>query len=117
MNDLIDSDIATLLSDNKKFRISGKKFLITGGAGFLGSWLCDILIAKNAKVYCLDNLSSGRAENIKHLLNNKSFVFKKQDITKTPINLKPDYIFHLASRPSPDDYLNNEIQTIDTNVE
>tara|TARA_B100001750_G_scaffold4178_1_gene3318 strand:+ start:885 stop:1892 length:1008 start_codon:yes stop_codon:yes gene_type:complete len=117
LNDLIDSDIATLLSDNKKFRISGKKFLITGGAGFLGSWLCDILIAKNAKVYCLDNLSSGRAENIKHLLNNKSFVFKKQDITKTPINLKPDYIFHLASRPSPDDYLNNELKTIDVNTE
>ena len=75
----LDSDIATLLSDNKKFRISGKKFLITGGAGFLGSWLCDILIAKNADVYCIDNLSSGRAENIKHLLSNKSFVFKKHD--------------------------------------
>lgn len=116
MNTVPDSDIATLLSDNKKFRISGKKFLITGGAGFLGSWLCDILIAKNADVYCIDNLSSGRAENIKHLLSNKSFVFKKHDITKTSINIKPDYIFHLASRPSPDDYLNNEIQTIDVNI-
>ncbi|MFL2932728.1 MAG: NAD-dependent epimerase/dehydratase family protein [Nitrososphaerales archaeon] len=117
MNTIIDSDIESLLSDNKKFRISGKQFLVTGGAGFLGSWLCDILVAKNAKVYCIDNLSSGRAANIKHLLPNKSFVFKKHDITKTPINLKPDYIFHLASRPSPDDYLNNEIQTIDTNTE
>jgi len=116
LNTVPDSDIATLLSDNKKFRISGKKFLITGGAGFLGSWLCDILIAKNADVYCIDNLSSGRAENIKHLLSNKSFVFKKHDITKTSINIKPDYIFHLASRPSPDDYLNNEIQTIDVNI-
>ena len=69
MSDIINSDIATLLSDNKKFRISDKQFLITGGAGFLGSWLCDLLIAKNARVYCIDNLSSGRAENIKHLLN------------------------------------------------
>ena len=56
-----------------------KTVLVTGGAGFLGSWLCDILVAKNAKVYCIDNLSSGRAANIKHLLPNKSFVFKKHD--------------------------------------
>ena len=117
MSDIINSDIATLLSDNKKFRISDKHFLITGGAGFLGSWLCDLLIAKNARVYCIDNLSSGRAENIKHLLKNKSFVFKKHDITKNTLNVKPDYIFHLASRPSPDDYLNNAIQTIDVNTE
>ncbi len=117
MSDIINSDIATLLSDNKKFRISDKQFLITGGAGFLGSWLCDLLIAKNARVYCIDNLSSGRAENIKHLLKNKSFVFKKHDITKNTLNVKPDYIFHLASRPSPDDYLNNAIQTIDVNTE
>ncbi|NSL74076.1 MAG: GDP-mannose 4,6-dehydratase [Thaumarchaeota archaeon] len=97
--------------------MSDKQFLITGGAGFLGSWLCDLLIAKNARVYCIDNLSSGRAENIKHLLKNKSFVFKKHDITKNTLNVKPDYIFHLASRPSPDDYLNNAIQTIDVNTE
>ena len=83
MSDIINSDIATLLSDNKKFRISDKQFLITGGAGFLGSWLCDLLIAKNARVYCIDNLSSGRAENIKHLLKNKSFVVVKPHSTVT----------------------------------
>ena len=117
MSIIAESDIALLIQNSQKFRISNKEFLITGGAGFLGSWLCEILLAKNAKVYCVDNLSSGRAENIKHLRTNKSFIFKKIDITKKSLNLKPDYIFHLASRPSPDDYLNNAIQTIDVNTE
>lgn len=117
MSDIIESDLSYLIQHNKKFRVSNKKFLITGGAGFLGSWLCEILLAKNAKVYCIDNLSSGRTENVKHLFKNKSFVFKKINITKQSLNIKPDYIFHLASRPSPDDYLKNPIQTIDVNTE
>ena len=117
MSNIIESDIDFLIQNSKKFRISNKEFLITGGAGFLGSWLCEILLAKNAKVYCIDNLSSGRAENIKYLRKNKSFIFKKIDITKKSLNLKPDYIFHLASRPSPDDYLKNPIKTINVNTD
>ena len=117
MSIIAESDITLLIQNSKKFRISNKEFLITGGAGFLGSWLCEILLAKNAKVYCVDNLSSGRAENIKHLRTNKSFIFKKIDITKKSLNLKPDYIFHLASRPSPDDYLKNPLKTINVNTD
>ena len=81
MSKIVESDIESFVSSGKKFHISNKEFLITGGAGFLGSWLCEILLAKNAKVYCIDNLSSGRAENIRHLRTNKSFIFKKIDIT------------------------------------
>ena len=56
--------------------------LLAGGAGFLGSHFCDFLLEKGHSVYCIDNFITGKKENIKHLLNNKKFKFKKTDITK-----------------------------------
>lgn len=92
---------------------SEKVFLITGGAGFLGSHLCDYIIGKGARVICMDNLLTGDIRNIEHLFGNESFSFVKHDVTNfihIPGNV--DYILHFASPASPIDYLKLPIQTL-----
>ena len=90
-----------------------KTAVITGGAGFIGSHLCDKLIQEGHRVICLDNLSTGRIENIKHLLKDKNFHFKKFNVTKyIAIKGKVDYVLHFASLASPEDYLKFPIQTL-----
>lgn len=90
-----------------------KRVLITGGAGFIGSHLSDYLIEKGYHVIVMDNLITGAVKNIEHLLNNPSFHFIEQDVTKY-IDIKDDldYIMHFASPASPTDYLNFPIQTL-----
>ncbi len=79
--------------------------IVTGGAGFIGSHLCDYLLDKGHKVICLDNLSSGQKENIKKLLYDKNFIFIEHDIREPFItNEKIDQIYHLASKASPVDF-------------
>lgn len=110
--------------------------LVSGGAGFLGSHLCDRLLAENHEVYCLDNLLTGRLDNIRHLIHRPRFTFVECDVTK-PIDLsnmlslagrrargiRPvsnklghsghiDYVLHLASPASPKDYARHPIHTL-----
>lgn len=87
--------------------------VVTGGAGFLGSHLCDYLLAKGHKVICLDNLITGNVANIEHLSGNADFRFIKHDVTEY-LYLPDDvnYIFHFASPASPIDYLELPIQTL-----
>lgn len=93
-----------------------KNIVVTGGAGFIGSHLCDALVEKGYKVICFDNLGTGRMQNLKNIINNKNFKFIKQDIRK-PIKLKipVHYIFHLASYASPPYYQTKSIDTLMTN--
>ncbi len=87
--------------------------VITGGAGFLGSHLCDKFIAEGFKVICIDNLLTGNPENIAHLAGNENFSFIKHDITNYIfIPGKVDFILHFASPASPIDYLKLPIQTL-----
>jgi len=88
------------------------KALVTGGAGFLGSHLCDLLLAKGYEVLCVDNLITGSARNIGHIKTNK-FSYIRHDVTK-PFYVEDelDLIFHLASPASPVDYLELPIQTL-----
>lgn len=90
-----------------------KVAVVTGGAGFLGSHLCDKLINEGIKVICLDNLLTGRIENIQHLLTNKNFQYINLDVTNyIQISSDVDYILHFASPASPIDYLKYPIQTL-----
>jgi nucleoside-diphosphate-sugar epimerase len=92
--------------------------LVTGGAGFIGSHLRDLLLDKGYKVICLDNLLTGSKKNIDHLLGNPNFEFIKADVIQ-PINHLSNqpinYIFHLASPASPVDYQNYPKETLLTN--
>lgn len=90
-----------------------KTALVTGGAGFLGSYLCERLLKDGCKVICLDNLITGSLRNISHLFKNRSFRFIKHDVSKY-INIKEKirFILHFASPASPVDYLNYPIPTL-----
>ncbi|MGH7409568.1 MAG: UDP-glucuronic acid decarboxylase family protein [Candidatus Methylomirabilis sp.] len=87
--------------------------LVTGGAGFLGSHLCDRLLAEGHEVLCLDTLLTGRLENIGHVMDHRNFTFIQSDITK-PIEVEGplDYILHFASPASPKDYERHPIHTL-----
>jgi len=83
------------------------KIIVAGGAGFLGSHLCDVLVAHNYDVVCVDNFLTSSEENIKHLKNNAHFQFIKYDVVKPlPNELQADYVFHLASPASPNHHSN-----------
>ena len=87
--------------------------LITGGAGFLGSHLCELFLARGHEVVCMDNFLTGSPDNIKHLFGRDGFSFIKQDVT-TYIHIDGplDYVLHFASPASPIDYLEKPIQTL-----
>lgn len=92
-----------------------KRVLVTGGAGFLGSHLCDRLIEQGNDVICLDNLFTGRKENIRHLMGNPYFEFIRHDITE-PIYIEVDQIYNLACPASPVHYQYDPIKTGKTSV-
>jgi len=92
-----------------------KRFLVTGGAGFLGSHLCDALLERGADILCIDNFFSGSKDNIRHLAGNPYFELIRHDIIN-PILVEVDKIYHLACPASPIHYQYNAIKTIKTNV-
>lgn len=92
-----------------------KRVLVTGGAGFLGSHLCERLLAEGNDVICLDNLFTGSKDNIRQLLDNPYFEFIRHDVTM-PIYLEVDQIYNLACPASPVHYQYNPIQTAKTSV-
>ena len=92
-----------------------KRVLVTGGAGFVGSHLCDRLIRDGHTVTCLDNLFTGSRENIAHLEGHSSFTFLNQDV-QTPISGSFDWIFNLACPASPPHYQHDPVETVRTNV-
>ena len=92
-----------------------KRILITGGAGFLGSHLCDRLLAQGHDVLCADNLFTGSKRNIAHLLDNPNFEFIRHDVTE-PLRVEVDQIYNLACPASPQHYQHNAIKTIKTSV-
>ncbi len=90
-----------------------KTVVVTGGAGFLGSHLCDRFIAEGVRVFCVDNLITGNLRNIEHLTKNPNFWFIRHDISKEfRLNDPVDYVLHFASPASPVDYLNFPIPTL-----
>src|SRR3712207_5887228 len=91
------------------------RILVTGGAGFIGSHLCERLLAEGHEVICLDNFFTGRRENVHRLMDSKGFELVRHDIIE-PILLEVDQIYHLACPASPVHYQYNPVKTIKTNV-
>jgi UDP-glucuronate decarboxylase len=94
---------------------NSKRVLVTGGAGFLGSHLCDALLAQDCEVICLDNLFTGAKRNIFHLLGNPRFEFLRHDVCM-PLYIEVDAIYNLACPASPIHYQHDPVQTIKTSV-
>jgi len=92
-----------------------KKILVTGGAGFLGSWLCDRLVAQGHHVLCVDNYFTGSKNNLLHLLDNKNFEVIRQDVC-FPLYVEVDEIYNLACPASPIHYQHDPIQTTKTSI-
>ena len=112
-----DEDIDCILTHLGGISYSGKKVLVTGGAGFLGSWISNVLIRQGAQVTCLDNLSSGRRENVAHLDGEKRFEFVKLDISSPPpLDGRYDYVLHLASRASPFEFDKHPLEILRANT-
>ena len=91
------------------------RMLVTGGAGFIGSHLCERLLGEGHDVVCLDNFFTGSKRNVSHLLDNRNFELIRHDVTQ-PILLEVDRIYNLACPASPIHYQYNPVKTIKTSV-
>ncbi|WP_017569585.1 UDP-glucuronic acid decarboxylase family protein [Nocardiopsis halotolerans] len=95
-------------------RASRGTALVTGGAGFIGSHLCERLLERGTRVVCLDNFATGRAENVGHLAGHPGFELREADLTEPFVLEEPvDTVFHLASAASPPDYLRLPVETLE----
>lgn len=102
---------------NNAISFEDQTVLVTGGAGFLGSWICDVLVTQNARVLCVDNLASGLQSNISHLTQYENFEYIDHDISEPLFFDKPIHIIlHLASRASPFEFAKFPIQILKSNT-
>lgn len=110
-------ELDTIRKNLGQISFEDQQVLVTGGAGFLGSWICDTLLASGAHVTCVDNFASGRKENIRHLMDHGRFRFIEHDIsTPLPVETRLDYVFHMASRASPFEFEHYPIQILKANT-
>lgn len=118
MHEIIKKDLEEVKNRLMKFerKIKNKTVLITGGAGFIGSWFCDVIDSFGAKIICVDNLSSGSIDNITHLIGKANFEFHEMNILDYKNNAQLDYIVHMASIATPGIYQEYPVETLDTNL-
>jgi UDP-glucuronate decarboxylase len=116
---VVEEDVGSLVGrlNEQRINFEGQSVLVTGGAGFLGSWICDVLVRQGTQVICVDNFSSGRKENIAHLKGLENFKLVKHDISQ-PIffDEKINVMIHLASRASPLEFAKFPIQILKANT-
>ncbi len=116
---IVEEDVNSLVRslNEEGINFEDKSVLVTGGAGFLGSWICDTLVKQNAQVICVDNFSSGKRENIQHLMGAKNFKLVEHDISQ-PISFDEtiNIIMHFASRASPLEFAKFPIQILKANT-
>jgi UDP-glucuronate decarboxylase len=113
---LIRQDLLKIEEAVKPDVFGGKKILVTGGAGFIGSWLCDILVNSGASVTVIDNFSTGQMKNIDHLRSHYDFQIIEADVSNFTFNAKFDFIFHMAAHASPDEYMAHPLETLHTSA-
>jgi len=116
MDKIISEDLEKIKSAVKGDIFAEKRVLVTGGAGFIGSWLCDILVGFGAQVTAVDDMSTGRTKNVDHLIKNPRFKFVKSDVCAYNNNEKLDFILHMAGHASPDEYQAHPIETLQTSA-
>jgi UDP-glucuronate decarboxylase len=126
----IEQDIQEIIKRLENISFEGKTILVTGGAGFLGSWICDVLLKQNAHCICLDNFSSGQPKNVMHLMKKDNFRFINHDISYPiyfgmsyhPLGIcigdikKIDIVMHMASRASPFEFTVEPISILKSNT-
>ena len=115
IDEIISEDLQRIANETRLGALRDKRVLVTGGAGFIGSYLCNVLVEVGAMVTCLDNFSTGLTENINHLEGRKNFKLLKRDISTFKGEERYDHILHFASRASPEDYQIHPIETLLTN--
>nr|WP_319375365.1 UDP-glucuronic acid decarboxylase family protein [uncultured Methanoregula sp.] len=113
----IQEDVDSIVQNIDSTPFADKTILITGGAGFLGSLICEVLIKIGGNVICVDNFASGREQNLIHIRNNKHFHLITQDVSEELELHEPvHYVFHLASRASPFEFEKYPIQILKSNT-
>jgi UDP-glucuronate decarboxylase len=117
MLNIIGDDINQIIENLNNISFEDQTILVTGGSGFIGSWICQTLINLSGKVLCVDNMASGLRSNIDHLMELDNFQFIPHDIS-IPIyfDKKIDLIIHLASRASPTEFMEYPIQILKANT-
>ncbi|MCL2691454.1 MAG: GDP-mannose 4,6-dehydratase [Candidatus Bathyarchaeota archaeon] len=116
IDNIIREDLESIKKTVKGDIFTGKKILVTGGAGFIGSWICDLLIDFGAQVTVVDDLSTGRIKNIDHLIQNSQLKFIQTDVCTFRSDENFNFIFHMAGHASPDEYQTNPIETLQTSA-
>jgi len=112
IDEIVSEDIQRIIDDIKTSAFEDKNVLVTGGAGFIGSYLCDVLVELGASVTCLDDFSTGLIQNIDHLFKRRNFKLIKGNVAEFGGGEKHDYILHFASRASPEDYQLHAAETL-----
>ena len=116
MDPIINQVLNKIKETVKSDTFAGKNILVTGGAGFIGSWICDVLADFGARVTVVDNYSTGQIKNLNHLAACSDFQIIEADISNFTTNSKFDYIFHMAAHASPDEYTTHPIETLQTSA-
>lgn len=116
MDKALRQDLEGIKGTVKGDVFEGKSVLVTGGAGFIGSWLCDVLVDLGAKVTAVDDLSTGKAVNIEHLISNGAFTFIKADVCTFQSKEQFDFILHMAGHAAPDEYQAHPIEALKTSA-
>jgi len=117
IDDIIRQDIENIKKTLNGEVFLGKKVLVTGGAGFIGSWICDLVTDFGAQVIVVDDLSTGRIKNIDHLAKKQPPIkFVQTDVCTFKSEEKFDFIIHMAGHASPDEYQTHPIETLQTSA-
>ena len=116
MDRIVAADVEEVKSVVKGNFFGGKKVLVSGGAGFIGSWVCDVLLGFGCEVTVVDDFSTGQRKNIEHHMGNPCFSFVEQKVQCFSSEAGFDLIFHLAAHASPDEYVVHPIETLQTSA-